>query len=327
MRDRLLRSAAGAAYKRLLELTGNLVPSLPCDVPEEKPNPSAVVEKATLAPKVLKYIDGKVASKQDEEVAAVVYETLAWDTFMLSEDVVRPMEKELVRAAVVTACIELTLAYGMGKVSDCVRIRRGGNLKGYQVQANRALKPNELMLAPLTTSLNRVQDSAPGGWAPSVEVKLRDRTMQLYLFGNFSLPALDPVAAASPAVAAVGASSSQGFPEVAQLSTHAWRPTSNPWPFWGVRRTSEAKDANLEFTVVAVNHVLAFNHPQLPEAPMVEAIEICLPVLRNTREIEKGDELVALWVNRIPPEPKAKKGPRVKTWVDNMPKSKKPRAK
>jgi hypothetical protein len=65
-----------------------------------------------------------------------------------------------------------------------------------------------------------------------------------------------------------GALSKCTFPEVGMLTTHLWKATThNPWPFWGVKRTSERDDANLEFAAVAVNQVVAFNGEGVLDAP------------------------------------------------------------
>jgi len=253
-----------------------------------------------------------------------VYETLAWEAFMESDDVLRPVVKELIRSAVVTACVELTAAIGRQAVQDAIMIHRGGGLKGYSIKAKRALKPGELVLAPLTTSASRVQEVAASGWAPAVAVKYDGVETQVYLTTSFSLPSLDPLAVASPAVAMAGALSKCAFPEVGLLTAHSWKATThNPWPFWGVKRTSTRDDANLEFAAVAVNQVVAFNGGVVLDAPKVKTVELSLPVLRNFKAIERGEELVAEWVNRDPVKPKEKKAPMVKTWLDDLPKSKK----
>lgn len=319
-RDRQLRIAAGAAYKRLRQFSdGPHLPQLPVDVPEVAEPPTVTVK--TLAPKVLTYVDGILASQQDEQAQERIYETLAWETFMDSDDVLRPMLKELIRSAVVTACMELTLSIGMPEVFDAIQIRRGGGLKGHSIVAKKTLKPGELVLAPLITSANRVVEVSSSGWAPTVEIHFKGQPHTVFLSGSFSLPSLDPIAIASPAVAASGALSKSAFPEVGSLSTHQWKPGHNPWPFWGVKRTDDRDKSNLEMAAVAVNQVVAFNGETVLAAPLVQTVDMSLPVLRNFKEIERGEELVAFWTNREPPQPKPKKGTKAKTWLDEIPKA------
>ena len=76
---------------------------------------------------------------------------------------------------------------------------------------------------------------------------------------------------------------------------HEGKATHFMWPFWVVRRSVSGAGTNCKLQWVTVNTVHTGSEKSiLPEA-VVDAYDVTLPVLINTEDVRKGDELVCHW--------------------------------
>ena len=106
-----------------------------------------------------------------------------------------------------------------------------------------------------------------------------------------SIPPKQPTAIARSVEewdAAASAVAENGMP---RFCDHEWKATHFTWPFWVVRRSVSGAGTNCKLQWVTVNTVhTGSEKPIIPEA-VVNAYDVTLPVLINTEDVRKGDEL------------------------------------
>ncbi len=98
---------------------------------------------------------------------------------------------------------------------------------------------------------------------------------------------------------------------------HDWKSSRFPWPFWAVRRLVSDAGTNCKLARVTVNTVRTGSDKFIIPEAVVDAYDVSLPVLINTVDINRCDELVAHWPS-IGTAPKKKQGPKytVQTWAN-----------
>ena len=75
---------------------------------------------------------------------------------------------------------------------------------------------------------------------------------------------------------------------------HNWTASHNPWPLWFIARVGNVDDSNCTFEMENVLTISTFQ-PQFGEATS-DNLDATLPVLVNTKPLNKGDELRVHWV-------------------------------
>ena len=110
----------------------------------------------------------------------------------------------------------------------------------------------------------------------------------VFIVGGSSCPSLTPAALAN-------AGSAAPSPEV--VTSHDWKSSHFPWPFWLVRRCEKAEDANctlVDWRIAGVATMAAATAVEGSD-PQVDTSHVSLPVLVNSMSIERGQELVVHW--------------------------------
>ena len=111
----------------------------------------------------------------------------------------------------------------------------------------------------------------------------------VFIVGGSTCPSLTASALAN---AGSAASSSE------TVSSHDWKASHFPWPFWLVRRVDKAEDANcvlVDWRIATVSTMATASVTGDCE-PQVDLSRVCIPVLVNNVTIERGQELVVHWV-------------------------------
>ena len=94
---------------------------------------------------------------------------------------------------------------------------------------------------------------------------------------------------------------------------HAWKPNCFPWPFWLVRRSTKLEACNCAMQSAVVRDIMTCEIGR--KDPDSDVVEITLPVMVNTKQIEKGDELVVFWEAREELKKKPAGTKEVDPWV------------
>jgi hypothetical protein len=104
----------------------------------------------------------------------------------------------------------------------------------------------------------------------------------------------------------------------ARFCDHDWKATHFMWPFWVVRRSVSDAGTNCKLQWVTVNTVhTGSEKPIIPEA-VVNAYDVTLPVLINTEDVRKGDELVCHWPVASTAPKRAPPKYTVSTWASQV---------
>ena len=104
----------------------------------------------------------------------------------------------------------------------------------------------------------------------------------------------------------------------ARFCDHDWKATHFLWPFWVVRRSDSGSGTNCKLQWVTVNTVhTGSEKPIIPEA-VVNAYDVTLPVLINTEDVRKGDELVCHWPVAFTAPKRAPPKYTVSTWASQV---------
>jgi hypothetical protein len=171
-----------------------------------------------------------------------------------------------------------------------VALLRGGEEKRLRVVADKRFAVGDLVIAPLVQGINKLSSRSVQPWAVQATVaRAEDSEASIvFIVGGSTCPVLT---AAALATAGSSASSS----EIA--STHEWKASHFPWPFWLVRRVDKADDANCELVDwrIATVSTMAPAQAAGDGEPHVDVSHVCIPVLVNRVTIEKGEELVVHW--------------------------------
>ena len=130
------------------------------------------------------------------------------------------------------------------------------------------------------------------------------------LGGTVVFPArkLDAASGSAPAVAGPPG----GADTVLDMGAHEWKANHFPVPFWAVQRRPLVHGTKCELQSIEVATAQTFPLGSSGE-PAVQMSSVSLPVLRNTKEIAKGEELVVHWPVRE--ANKSKQAPRSTTWA------------
>jgi hypothetical protein len=246
-------------------------------------SPAAV---ADLAPKLIRYENGKPVTSQDVVQQREFAEKIMWAEFLKTKEVSQLTMDETDKASVMAALSRLGARLPMPDVA----LLRGGEEKRLRVVADKCFAVGDLVIAPLVQGINKLSSRSVQPWAVQATVaRAEDSEASIvFIVGGSTCPFLT---AAALATAGSSASSS----EIA--STHEWKASHFPWPFWLVRRVDKADDANCELVDwrIATVSTMAPAIVAGEREPHVDVSHVCIPVLVNKVTIEKGQELVVHW--------------------------------
>ena len=300
--------------------------------------PAPAVAKAstpTLQPRILRFVDGRPVTGQDEYVPENPVEDLAWREFMSTKEVCTLLRDHAVQATVMMALYSLHAGLGFGPYP--LQVQRGGDEKRIRVVAAVAVPKGGIKLVPLVNHPLRMAKQCQQGWAPDVVVEMQGERSTLYLAGTSSWPQrLESPAAGSATAVAVGAasavaegaaaSSSDPMPvdgPKAMLATHEWKP--NHWAalFWTVHRKDKADGTNMSFERVTSMQVMTNSSACIAE-PLACTAEVQVPIMVNSVDLAPGDELVVHWPAKksAATNTSEKKKQKSQTWVSQAAKKK-----
>ena len=281
--------AASKCFEKLESLQVQLPPcpfalGRLAEPPATAGSPAAV---ADLAPKVIRYENGKPVTSQDEvQVQQGFAEQIMWGEFLKNKEVSQLTMDETDKASVMAALSRLGARLPMPDVA----LLRGGEEKRLRVVADKRFAVGDLVIAPLVQGINKLSSRSVQPWAVQATVaRAEDSEASIvFIVGGSTCPFLT---AAALATAGSSASSS----EIA--STHEWKASHFPWPFWLVRRVDKADDANCELVDwrIATVSTMAPAQAAGDGEPHVDVSHVCIPVLVNKVTLEKGQELVVHW--------------------------------
>lgn len=313
-RSQAVRDVGAKAYKRILAL--NPVASLPPYLYALRNDDPVAEPSAGLAPKVIQFIGGTAISTQDSIAMAPSFEKYAWAEFMHTAEVARQLDDDTCRSAILVgiAMLRSQLVNASGATeAELVTLEKGGEKKGVRVLAARDFAKHSLKLVPLVSSPVRITSVCNQGWAVAVRANSSGFSREMFLTMTASFP--PPRATVADIGCAPGAPGSQ-----ATLFSHAWKPTHFPWPFWAVPRHDIQTGANCELQRFNVSVVVTGSSDCMSD-PVVDTIEVEIPVLVNSIALSKGDELTVFWPSRpTKADPQKQK---LVTWVEQASKKQK----
>ena len=260
---------------------------------------------SSLAPKIIRYENGQPIVTQDVVETPVFTENILWSKFFDTHDASQVLQEDVDKASVMVAILRLAARLP----TPDVIILRGGAEKRVRVAADRDFDVGGLVIVPLVQGINRLSCRSVQAWAlrASVSRAEADEASTVFIVGGSSLPALTPSALAN-----AGSSSSSSL----HVSSHDWKQSHFPWPFWLVRRCDREEDANcklVDWKVVGVSTMTAATAAVSSE-PLVDASYVTIPVLVNTKDLVRGQELIVHWLGTVPKaKPKMSKST---TWFD-----------
>jgi hypothetical protein len=217
------------------------------------------------------------------------------------------------------------------KLGDAVHqqlsILKGGQSKQIRVVAAKSLPKGELKLAPLVQGALRVSTTGLQGNPPEVRITAKGLSRSMYLCGAASFPprrggrsfsSVDEWKRSSAVADGAGA-------DKAALTDHEWKASHFPWPFWQVQRREADTGTNCQMTTVTMLVALTSTASGWAE-PLVDTVNIDVPIITNSVDVEKGEELIVHWPNTgRSAKPKQQQHYKVKTWADHA--AKRPKTK
>ena len=233
--------------------------------------------------------------------------------------------------------------------SPAVHIMRGGEgKKGVRVVTAQAYAKGKLKLVPLVQGVSRIATRGGDG-ALEARISHNDKRATYYILGSAPLPPtptptmIEDALAAAPtpevlpaALTPAQQSSSpeeleepplnqQAKPSAAEAasaiaesldpsstSCHEWKNSNFPWPFWQVRREATQSVCNCGFEEWIFRSVCTMSISE--QAPLADAWDVMIPIITNTEDLVKGQELVVHWP--MPSQAKTTKNKKATTWVD-----------
>ena len=309
-----LLEACGRAYLRMRQTFPEV--SFP-SFPHALPNPAVAVAESTpkLSPKVILYVNGKPVTTQDSIVKGPSLEVYDWASHMETAEVSSLSTCHAARSAII--CAVEVLRQHTRCSRDDVHVLRGGNdAGGVHVVAARLLRKGELTIAPLVRQHTQLMKECTQGWAPAVKVT-RDNgeVTTLFMCVSPSLPPKTHVAVLRSVEEWDAAASAVAANAMPRFCDHQWKDHHCMWPFWVVRRSVIGAGTNCKLHWVTMNTVHTGSDKSIMPEAVVKAYDVTLPVLINTEDIRKGDDLVCHWpVADTAPKDKRPKY-KVSTWA------------
>ena len=309
--------AAGKCFEKL-ELLKVQLPICPFALatgggpPATAGSPSSV---EALAPKVIRYVGGKPVMSQDVVETKAFTENIKWADFFVTEEASKLLLDEVDRATVMAAISRLQARLPLPEVS----LMRGGDEKRMRVVADKCFEAGALLIAPLVQGISRLATRSTQAWALRATVSRSEdsEASTVFIVGGSTCPSMTAAALAN---AGSASSSSEA------VSSHEWKASHFPWPFWLVRRVDKAEDANcvlVDWRIATVSTMATASETGDCE-PQVDLSHVCIPVLVNSVTIERGEELVVHWA--IPVVKNKGKATKSLSWFDESARlSKKPR--
>ena len=162
--------------------------------------------------------------------------------------------------------------------------------------AARRLSKGELIIAPVVRHPQQVMKQCTQGWAPEVTVCRGDgEATTMFMCVPASIPPKRPTAVVRSVEEWEAAESAVAENRRARFCDHDWKVTHFMWPVWVVRRSVSDAGTNCKLQWVTVNTVHAGSEKSIIPEAVVNAYDVTLPVLINTEDVRKGDELVCPW--------------------------------
>jgi len=272
-----------------------------------------------LQPKVIKFDRGMALDAQETRSSETPLETLDWQSWFDTAEMDEALTDEAGRMHVASALCRLwhTLsilagagpaAASQGTLAEAgsrttkhpqVEMVRGGDSTKLRVIAAVAADEGALKLAPRVRNAASIVAKTSSPWALEATMQFpTGQGMSVFIIGQASVPAPVPTSASVP-------------PPV------LWKPTHFPWPFWAVKRTDVSAQANCVLQPWTVRCVGTFaqNTPADGDDLKLDAMCVTIPIMVNSKPLERGDELVVYWPSSSSADSsKPKKAP--STWVD-----------
>jgi len=245
--------------------------------------------EVVLAPKLLRFEQGKAVTSQDVLPTAILLEKFAWSEFLQSAEFAGHVADETDRSAIFSAIQSL---HGMlPSAFELLDILKGGPEKKLRVLARTDIAAGALRMAPLLTHPMRVASACNQGWAPAARVKRSGLPgKEFYLTATANMPPLAP-AALSASAAAEG---SEILASEGSFAAHSWKLGHMPWPFWIVTRTDKDSGFNCSLDSACIQSVQTCSSSSVGE-PIVSTCEVEVPVMSNIVSIKAGEEIVVYW--------------------------------
>ena len=288
-----------------------------CRIYDEPEQVSVAVAKGSkvetyLLPKVITYdADGNPTEKQEqlELQDHTSNAILEWRPFFCLEAVHDKMRREMAKAAVVAASTALMLQSLPLIAGLPLTLKRDGSK--LRVICEKDMTPGSLQIPWYSQDLKYLVDKSEHPFAVEVKHSMIEADGKV---NDFSFQANPQWSV--PMKTTETSSSVEEF---------VWTEKNCVNWFWGFRRLPDEELWNCELTTFVVNivNVARFNQVSALSdgTPLSVTAEVLLPMITNTRHINKDDEIV-LKVARQPEKEKAK---RFKNWVTDAAKAKKAR--
>ena len=281
----LLYNIAGRFHERLTRVATQ-VPKIPWTPPAAAsqaassaapvgiPPPSQEQRANDLAVKIMTFDAQGKAQESERHAGASSGEEFRWQEFMQTDSAMTSSRQDLVQMLVCSACTRLRGVASLVPES-ALSIQKRDTKVG--VYAAAAMPCGSLKLAPLVKGSSSISwKELPFSLAVQVQGH-RIGSFTAFINGSATLPKLK----SAPSV------------EGGMREDHAWKPNCFPWPFWLVRRSSMDRRCNCVLQNAVVRDIMMSEMDR--KDPDSDVVEITLPIMTNTKQIEEGDELVVHW--------------------------------
>ena len=315
-------ATCGRHYQRLQDLCQRACPGacllpFPGQLPQiEPPKPAAPkTQEVLLQPEVLQLSKGALVNEAATVVEGHTLEQFAWSQFMETTDALSQLDDDAARSAVVTALASLRRQLG-DAVHQQLSILKGGQSKQIRVVAAKSLQKGELKLAPLVQGALRVSTTGLQGNPPEVRIVAKGMSRSMYLCGSSSFPPRRGGRSFSSVEEWSRSSAGADGSDAAAISDHEWKASHFPWPFWQIQRREAVAGTNCHLEAVTMLVALTSTANGWGE-PLVDAVNIDVPIITNTMDVEKGDELIVHWPNNARSAKRTQQqNCNIKTWAD-----------
>ena len=273
------------------------------DEPEDTASAVAASSKVEvqLLPKVITYnADGSPMEKQESvEVGTQGSLTIPWQPFFGLEAIQNRMCRDMAKAAVVAVSTSL-MRQSLQQISAMPfkLVRDTGRLK---VICEKDMPPGSLLIPWYTQDPKFLVDKSEHPFAVEVKrsvIEADGKVIDLSWQANpqWSIPS----------------KTTETSPSVEEF---VWTEKNCVNWFWGFRRLSDEDKWNCEIKTCVINivHVARFNQvTALADGnPVSVTAEVLLPMITNTRQIKKDEEIVL----KVDPKPEVEKKKRFKNWM------------
>jgi hypothetical protein len=186
-KSQVLRAASKASDKlAVLKVQMPLCPFAFVSTEQAPATAGTSAAVSALAPKIIRYVDGKPVTTQDVVETKVVTEKFGWGEFFDTKDASQSLQDEVDKATVMVALLRLSARLPKPDVA----LVRGGEDKRLRVLADRDFEPERLVMAPLVQGISRLTNRTTQAWALRATVTRAEdsEAATVFIVGGSSCP-------------------------------------------------------------------------------------------------------------------------------------------